>query len=69
MTKVDDQVVAVGEPIIRNALEALRAYHDAKDCGAPAEEIERLRRAADSACKAVTQFQRTILTDSAPAGH
>lgn len=33
MRQVNDNVVAVGEPIIRNALEALRAYHDAKDGG------------------------------------
>jgi hypothetical protein len=61
MRQVSDDVVAVGEPIIRNALEALRAYHDAKDGGAPVEEIERLRRAADSACRALSEFQRSKL--------
>ncbi|MCO7540147.1 hypothetical protein [Pseudomonas sp. VA159-2] len=58
MKHVSDEVVAVGEPIIRSALEALHAYHDAKDGGATAGEIERLRRAADLACHAVSEFQK-----------
>lgn len=62
MRQVSDEVMAVGEPIIRSALEALRAYHDAKYGGAPAEEIERLRRSADLACKAVSDFRHSIST-------
>lgn len=60
MRQGSDEVIAAGEPIIRAALEALRAYHDAKDGGAPAEELERLRRAADAACDSVSIFRRTM---------
>lgn len=69
MRQVSDDVVAAGEPLIRNALETLRAYHDAKDGGAPVEEIERLRQAADSACRALSDFQRSTLNPLSLARH
>lgn len=43
--------------MIREAIEALRTYHNAQDAGAPAEEVERLRRIAESAYQAVTDYQ------------
>lgn len=36
-------MIEAGEPLIREALETLRAYQDAQDSGAPTDEVERLR--------------------------
>jgi len=55
--QVDYRTIETGESIVREALEALRAYHDAKDGGAPVEEIKRLRQAAELACKCMSDFQ------------
>ena len=42
---------------MREAIEALRTYHNAQDAGAPAEEVERFRIIAESAYRAVTDYQ------------
>lgn len=46
-----------GEPLLREALEAIRAHRDAVAGGAPLEEVERLRLLADSLYRAVVDFQ------------
>lgn len=61
MEQTEDRIFRIGEPIVREALEALRAYHDAKDGGAPPPEIERLRQIAESASKRLSDFQRVAL--------
>lgn len=66
---MNDGVLAVGEPIIRSALEVLRGYHDVKDGGAPAKEIDRLRRAEDLTCKAVSEFRRLTLNQQPLVRH
>ncbi|WP_252088914.1 hypothetical protein [Pseudomonas sp. MWU13-3659] len=50
-------MIEAGEPLIREAIAALRRYHEAQDAGAPPEEIERLSLIAESAYKAVTDYQ------------
>lgn len=50
-------MVEAGEPLIQQAIDALREYHQAQDRGAPAEEIERLRLLADSLYQAVVDYQ------------
>lgn len=69
MKQVSHEEVATGELIVRSALEALRAYHAAMDDGAPAEEVERLRRSADIACRAVSDFRRTMLDKQPLVSH
>lgn len=49
MKRSIEGIIEAGEPMIREAIEALRIYHNAQDAGAPAEEVERLRRIAESA--------------------
>lgn len=46
-----------GEPLLRQALAAIRAHHDAEDQGLPAEEIERLRLEADHLYQTVIDYQ------------
>ncbi|WP_210669142.1 hypothetical protein [Pseudomonas protegens] len=54
-------MVEAGEPLIQQAIDAMRRYHQAQDHGAPAEEIERLRLLAESLFQAVSDYQlRTV---------
>ena len=46
-----------GEPLILEALEALRLYREAKTSGRPQEEIDRLQILAESLVQAVTDYQ------------
>jgi hypothetical protein len=50
-------LVEAGEPLIQQAIAAMREYHHAQDRGAPPEEIERLRLLADSLYQAVIDYQ------------
>ena len=54
-----------GEPLILEALEALRLYRVAKTSGCPPEEFYRLRLLADSLVQTVTDCQ--LLADGANA--
>ncbi|WP_459205916.1 hypothetical protein ACSMEV_15355 [Pseudomonas sp. MLB6B] len=44
-------------PLIKEAITSLRRYHEAKDAGSPAAEIERLRLIAEFSYQAVTDSQ------------
>lgn len=46
-----------GEPLLRQALEALHQLHEAEDAGVSEPEVERLRLLADSLYQAVNDFQ------------
>lgn len=46
-----------GEPLIFEALDALRLYREAKISGCPPEEVNRLRILADSLVQTVTDYQ------------
>jgi len=50
-------MVEAGEPLIQQAIGAMRRYHEAQDYGAPADEIERLRLLAESLFQAVSDYQ------------
>jgi hypothetical protein len=50
-------MVEAGEPLIQQAIDAMRLYHEAQDYGAPSEEIERLRLLAESLFQAVSDYQ------------
>jgi len=50
-------MIEAGEPLIQQAIDAMREYHQAQDSGAPAEEIERLRLLAESLFQAVSDYQ------------
>lgn len=46
-----------GEPLLQQALQAIRAHQKAVDKGRPAEEIERLRLEADHLYQTVIDYQ------------
>lgn len=57
MKRTIEGMVEAGEPLISEAIEALRLYHNAQAAGVPPEEVERLRLIAESAYQAVTDYQ------------
>lgn len=48
---------------------ALKRYHEAKDMGAPAYEVERLRQIYDAHAQAVTDYQLKALTRKGTPAH
>lgn len=55
-----DEKIAAGEPLMQQALQALRRYNEAKGM-MPAEEVERLRLEAESLMAAVQEYQQRVL--------
>ncbi|MBI6925731.1 hypothetical protein Q9323_03340 [Pseudomonas fulva] len=53
--------VEAGEPLIEQSMEALKRYWEARDYGAPAEEVERLRLHSESLAQAVSDYQLKVL--------
>ncbi|UPK86826.1 hypothetical protein [Pseudomonas sp. A2] len=50
-------IALAGEPLLRQALEAIRAHRAAEENGSPIEEVERLRLLADSLYNAAIDYQ------------
>lgn len=49
-------VPAPDHPVYQDATEAMRQYLEAKESGAPAEEVERLRLIVDAQIKAASAY-------------
>lgn len=54
-------MVEAGEPLIQQAVDAMREYHQAQDRGAPAAEVERLRLLAESLFQVVSDYQLRVI--------
>ncbi|WP_341782740.1 hypothetical protein [Pseudomonas putida] len=54
-------MVEAGEPLIQQAIDAMREYHQAQDSGASAEEVERLRLLAESLFQVVSDYQFRVI--------
>jgi len=54
-------MVEAGEPLIKQAIDAMRQYHEAEAAGQPAEEVERLRLLAESLFQAVSDYQLRVM--------
>jgi len=54
-------MVEAGEPLIQQAIDAMRLYHEAQDYGAPPEEVERLRLLAESLFQAGSDYQLRVV--------
>lgn len=53
--------VEAGEPLIEQSMQALKRYLEARDYGAPAEEVERLRLHSESLGQAVSDYQLRVI--------
>lgn len=60
MKRSIEGLALAGEPIIREAIEAIRMYKDAVAAGAPVEEVRRLKLLADSLYQAVIDYQLLV---------
>ncbi|KDN98893.1 hypothetical protein [Pseudomonas donghuensis] len=69
MKKTLAGVIEAGEPLIQQAIDAQRRYHEAQDAGQPAKEVERLRLEAESLYQAVTEYQLRSLGGPARSLH
>ncbi|EKT4504161.1 hypothetical protein QEM14_001790 [Pseudomonas putida] len=54
-------MVEAGEPLIQQAIDAMREYHQSQDRGAQPEEVERLRLLAESLFQAVSDYQLRVV--------
>lgn len=54
-------MVEAGEPLIQQAIDAMRKYHQAQDSGETPEEIERLRLLAESLFQVVSDYQLRVV--------
>nr|WP_269805917.1 hypothetical protein [Pseudomonas asiatica] len=54
-------MVEAGEPLIQQAIDAMREYHQAQDRNATPEEIERLHLLAESLFQAVSDYQLRVI--------
>lgn len=53
--------VEAGEPLIAQSMEALKQYWEARDYGASAEEVERLRLHSEYLGQAVSDYQARVV--------
>ena len=57
-------MVEAGEPLIQQAVDAMREYHQAQDRGAPSEEVERLRLLPVSLFDAVSDYKSRVIANA-----
>lgn len=57
MKRTLEGMILAGEPLMQQAIDALRRYHEAEESGVAPEEVERLRLLAESLYQAVTDYQ------------
>lgn len=60
MEDLRDKIQA-SEPLMQQAIEALRRYHEAKAAERAPDEIERLKMLADSLFQALSEYQLRAL--------
>lgn len=60
---LNDKIKA-GEPLMQQAMDAMRRYHEARDSFSSTQEVERLRLEAQSLMLAVSEYQQNVI-----AGH
>lgn len=62
-------MIEAGEPLLQQAIEAMRHHREAEAAGKPPAEIERLRLLADSLYQAVTDYHPRAIADGSQALH
>jgi hypothetical protein len=63
------EVAKAGEPLMQQALDAMRRYHEARDSLISAQEVERLRLVAESLYQAVNEYQLHALGGEGATRH
>lgn len=53
-------LIQAGEPLIRQAIEAIHAYHEAQNAGKPTEEVARLYLLSESLYQVVCDYQLRV---------
>ncbi|PPS61068.1 hypothetical protein [Pseudomonas sp. BRM28] len=61
--------MAAGEPLMQQAMDAVRRYHEARDSPTAAEEVDRLRLEAEALMQAVSEYQQAVLGGQAAIRH
>jgi len=61
MTRTLQGMIEAGEPLVQQAIEAMRRFHEAEAAGCPSEDVERLRVLAESLFQAVSDYQLRAL--------
>lgn len=56
-----DAMIMPDDPVMLEAIEALKRYHQAKEAGKPEAEIERLRREAEQHFQSINDYQLAAL--------
>lgn len=62
-------MIVAGEPLLQQAIEALRHYREAELAGKSPDELERLRLLADSLYQAVTDYHPRAIADGSQTLH
>ena len=62
-------MIVAGEPLLQQAIEALRHYREAELAGKSLDELERLRLLADSLYQAVTDYHPRAIADGSQTLH
>lgn len=57
-------LLEAGEPLINQAIDAMRTFHEAEAAGLPDAEIERLRLLAESLFQAVSDYQLRVIANA-----
>lgn len=63
------EMVETGDPLVQQAIDAMRKYHEAEAAGVSAGEVERLRVLAESLFQAVNDYQLRALGGSTSIPH
>lgn len=63
------EVQEASEPLMQQAVDAMRRYHEARDSVTSAEEVERLRLVAESLYQAVNEYQLDALGGEGATRH
>ncbi|WP_210015357.1 hypothetical protein [Pseudomonas palmensis] len=61
--------MTLGEPLMQQAMDAVRRYQEARDSLTAAEEVDRLRVEAESLMQAVSEYQQAVLGGQAATRH
>lgn len=62
-------IIEAGEPLIQQAIEAMRHHREAEVAGKSPDELERLRLLADSVYQAVVDYHPRAIADGLQALH